>query len=129
MTKPPSLNEIYRAINLALGIERPRQFELFQLTPKPQTKSFVSGLYRHPEDNRYKHIADNSLADYCLALATQPDVLALEVKPDLERLAGILSRHGTPTWDDVDTWEKISLRLGRGKLRDRLQRPKETIRR
>ena len=128
MTKPPSLNEIYQAINLALGIERLRQFDILQSTKSPQSKTFISGFSRHPEDNRYRHVKHAMLIEYCLALASQPDLVALGVHQDLNRLVRVISNGGILTWKDIKDWEYISLRQGRGKIKDRLRKSRDSIR-
>lgn len=129
MKDQPTLNNLYRAINLALGIERPRQFEILQTIPGTISKSVVSGFSRNPDDNRYKAVQHDMLIKYCLALATQPDLLALGVQPDLEGTAKALREETTPSWEKIDIWEGVSLRMGRGKIKDRLEKPRKTIRR
>lgn len=113
-----TLNQVYRAINFALGIDRPRQFEVFQQSTKPVNKSMVSGFSKHSEDNRYRHVTHSILMAYCGALKSQPDLQdnATELQMVIETLEA-----GDQLGEDcIDHWEEISEKMGNGPIWQKL---------
>ena len=105
-------------INQALGIERPRQFDVFQQSTKPVNKSMVSGFSKHSEDNRYRHVTHSLLIAYCTALKSQPDLEGRAA--ELQKVIETLEAGDQLDENSIDHWEEISEQLGNGPIWQKL---------
>jgi hypothetical protein len=111
-----TLNQVYRAINHALGIDRPRQFEILQGVTRPPNKSMVSGFSKPVGDNRHRHVTHRLLMEYCVALASQSDLAGTPIVTELQKVAQTLENGDMLDESAIDHWEGISEERGNGPI-------------
>ena len=113
-----TLNQVYRAINFAMGIDRPRQFEVFQQSTKPVNKSMVSGFSKHPDGDKLVYVTHSLLMAYCCALKSQPDLQGSAT--ELQKVVETLEAKQELDESSIDQWEVVSESKGNGPIWQKL---------